>query len=65
MPVMCSPAATVTSVAGTPETLGFFGDGGAATDALLYQPQALAKHQPELLIRGGMYDVSSGRVTLL
>ncbi len=32
---------TVTSVAGTPTTLGYFGDGGAATDALLYAPSAV------------------------
>ena len=33
----------VTTVIGTPATLGFFGDGGAATSALLYRPQALTK----------------------
>ena len=31
----------VTTVAGTPATLGYFGDGGAATDALLYAPSAI------------------------
>jgi sugar lactone lactonase YvrE len=36
-------AATVSTFAGTPENLGFFGDGGAAGDALLYQPQALTR----------------------
>ncbi len=35
-------ASTVTTIAGTPATLGFDGDGGAATSALLYQPQAIA-----------------------
>jgi hypothetical protein len=35
-------AATVSTVAGTPAVLGFFGDGGAATDALLYAPTAIA-----------------------
>ncbi|MEZ4365579.1 MAG: DUF4215 domain-containing protein [Kofleriaceae bacterium] len=33
----------VTTIAGTPQTLGYFGDGGAATDALLNQPQAVAR----------------------
>ena len=33
----------VSTVAGTGATLGYFGDGGAATDALLYAPQALTK----------------------
>jgi sugar lactone lactonase YvrE len=36
-------AATVSTVAGTPETLGFFGDYGPATSALLYQPQAVTR----------------------
>jgi cysteine-rich repeat protein len=36
-------SATVTTVAGTPETLGFFGDYGPATSALLYQPQAVTR----------------------
>jgi cysteine-rich repeat protein len=36
-------AATVSSVAGTPETLGFFGDYGPATGALLFQPQAVTR----------------------
>jgi hypothetical protein len=35
--------ATVTTIAGTPETRGFFGDTGLATAALLYQPQALTR----------------------
>jgi cysteine-rich repeat protein len=34
---------TVSTIAGTPDTLGFFGDGGAATAALLYAPQALTR----------------------
>jgi trimeric autotransporter adhesin len=38
-------AATVSTVAGTPETLGFFGDYGPATGALLYQPQAVTRCQ--------------------
>jgi trimeric autotransporter adhesin len=36
-------AATVSTVAGTPETLGFFGDYGPAASALLYQPQAVTR----------------------
>jgi len=36
-------SATVRTIAGTPETRGFFGDAGAATTALLYQPQALTR----------------------
>lgn len=36
-------AGTITTVAGTPEQLGFFGDGGKATDALLYQPKAVTR----------------------
>ena len=35
-------AAMVRTVAGRPATLGYFGDDGAATDALLYAPSALA-----------------------
>ncbi len=35
--------ATVSTIAGTPLTLGFFGDGGAATSALLFQPQAITR----------------------
>ena len=35
--------ATVRTIAGTPLTLGFFGDGGAATSALLFQPQAITR----------------------
>ena len=31
---------TVTTAFGTPRTLGYFGDGGPATSALLYQPKA-------------------------
>ena len=34
---------TVSTVIGTPATLGFAGDGGPAMQALLYQPQAIAK----------------------
>jgi cysteine-rich repeat protein len=33
----------VATVTGTPQNLGFFGDGGLATDALLYRPQALTR----------------------
>src|SRR5262249_53159100 len=33
----------VSTVAGTPQTLGFLGDGGSAAGALLYAPQALAR----------------------
>jgi cysteine-rich repeat protein len=36
-------SATVTTVAGTPETLGFFGDFGPASSALLFQPQAVTR----------------------
>jgi cysteine-rich repeat protein len=35
--------ASVTTVAGTPETLGFFGDYGPAASALLFQPQAVTR----------------------
>jgi hypothetical protein len=34
---------TMTTVAGVPGTLGFHGDGGLATSALLYRPQALTR----------------------
>ena len=34
---------TVRTIAGTPATRGFFGDGGAATAALLYAPAALTQ----------------------
>jgi sugar lactone lactonase YvrE len=33
----------VTTIAGTPATLGYFGDGGAAVDALLYAPSAITR----------------------
>ncbi len=36
-------ASAVTTVAGTPSTLGYFGDGGAATDALVYAPAAITR----------------------
>jgi cysteine-rich repeat protein len=36
-------SATVTTVAGTPATLGFFGDYGPAASALLFQPQAVTR----------------------
>jgi cysteine-rich repeat protein len=36
-------SATVSTVAGTSEILGFFGDYGPATAALLYQPQAVTR----------------------
>jgi cysteine-rich repeat protein len=36
-------SASVATVAGTPETLGFFGDYGPATGALMYQPQAVTR----------------------
>jgi sugar lactone lactonase YvrE len=34
---------TVTTVVGTPQVLGFHGDDGLATEALLYQPQAITR----------------------
>jgi sugar lactone lactonase YvrE len=37
------PSATVVTVAGTPATRGYFGDGGAATSALLYAPEAITR----------------------
>ncbi|MEZ4368940.1 MAG: hypothetical protein R2939_22065 [Kofleriaceae bacterium] len=36
-------AGPVSTVAGTPRTFGFFGDGGAASAALLYGPQAVTR----------------------
>ncbi len=36
-------SATVRTIAGTPATLGFSGDGGAATTALLFEPQAITR----------------------
>ncbi|MEZ4369009.1 MAG: hypothetical protein R2939_22420 [Kofleriaceae bacterium] len=36
-------AGLVTTIAGTPRTLGYFGDGGAAGDALLYGPTAVTR----------------------
>jgi sugar lactone lactonase YvrE len=36
-------SATVSTIAGVAETRGFFGDGGAATNALLYEPQAITE----------------------
>jgi hypothetical protein len=36
-------SAMVRTVAGTPATRGFFGDGGAATSALLYAPRAMTR----------------------
>ncbi|HEY1552243.1 MAG TPA: hypothetical protein VGG28_30660 [Kofleriaceae bacterium] len=35
--------ATVRTIAGTPQTRGFFGDGGPATSALLYEPSAITE----------------------
>ena len=35
--------ATLTTIAGTAQTFGFFGDGGPATDALLFAPQAITR----------------------
>ena len=35
--------ATVTTVAGTPQTRGFFGDGGGPTAALLHEPHAITR----------------------
>jgi sugar lactone lactonase YvrE len=42
--------ATVSTIAGTPATLGFAGDGGAATSALLYQPSAVTQCGSDLFI---------------
>ncbi|MEZ4366568.1 MAG: hypothetical protein R2939_09810 [Kofleriaceae bacterium] len=36
-------AATVTTLAGTPETLGYFGDGQPADEALLFAPRAITR----------------------
>ena len=36
-------SATVATVAGTPATLGYFGDRGPARSALLYQPEAVTR----------------------
>lgn len=36
-------AGTIATLAGRPEELGFFGDGASATNALLYQPQAITR----------------------
>jgi sugar lactone lactonase YvrE len=35
--------ATVSTIAGTPQTVGFFGDGGPATSSLLFAPQAVTR----------------------
>ncbi len=48
-------AQRVTTIAGTPATLGFFGDDGAATDALLFAPSALA-----LAPNGDLFIADSG-----
>jgi hypothetical protein len=41
---------TVTTIAGTPETLGYFGDGGPPLEALLDQPQAITRCGPDLFV---------------
>ena len=46
---------TVATVAGTPQTRGYFGDGLAATEALLHTPVALA-----LAANGDLYIADSG-----
>ncbi len=43
-------AETVTTIAGTPLALGFFGDGGLATDALLHAPVAVTRCGGDLFI---------------
>jgi sugar lactone lactonase YvrE len=40
----------VATIAGSPRMLGFLGDGGPATSALLYQPQAVTKCAGDLFI---------------
>ncbi|HEY1551933.1 MAG TPA: SMP-30/gluconolactonase/LRE family protein [Kofleriaceae bacterium] len=41
--VIDTATGTVSTLAGTPATLGFYGDGGAATDALFHSPEALTE----------------------
>ncbi len=38
-----TPSGTITTIAGTPETLGFAGDGGPARQARIYSPKGLAR----------------------
>ncbi len=37
-----TPSGTITTIAGTPETLGFSGEGGPARQAMIYSPKGLA-----------------------
>ncbi len=48
-------SATVSTIAGTPATLGYFGDGGSAGDALLDAPQAIT-----LCANGDLFVADTG-----
>lgn len=43
-------SATVATAVGTPEVRGFFGDGGLADDALLFEPRALTRCGAEMFV---------------